>query len=83
MARKNIQRGTEEFELFQDFWNLYKENAIVESDDTYFRKVQQDIDEFCQKHKTPFAKELAIAVANEIDRKWKNEYKVCSSVTRK
>lgn len=82
MARKNIQTGTEEFELFRDFWNLYKENAVVENNDAYFEKVQQDTDKFYQKYKTPFAKELGIAVANEMERKWKNEYQVHSSVTR-
>lgn len=24
MGKKNIQSGTEEFELFRDYWNLYK-----------------------------------------------------------
>ena len=68
MAKKNIQSGTEEFELFRDFWNLYKENAIVENNDAYFEKVIQDTDRFYQKYKTPFAKELGIAVVNEIER---------------
>lgn len=58
MAKKNIQSGTEEFELFRDFWNLYKENAVVENNDAYFEKVQQDVDKFYQKYKTPFANEL-------------------------
>lgn len=35
MARKNIQSGTEEFELFKDFWNMYKDNATVEDADEY------------------------------------------------
>lgn len=29
MGKKNIQSGTEEFELFRDYWNLYKNNALV------------------------------------------------------
>lgn len=83
MAKKNIQSGTEEFELFRDFWNLYKENAIVENNDAYFEKVIQDTEKFYQKYKTPFAKELGIAVVNEMERKWKSEYQVHSSVARK
>lgn len=83
MGKKNIQSGTEEFELFRDFWNLYKENAIVENSEAYFEKVQHDIDNFYQKYKTPFAKELGIAVANEMERKWKNEYQMHSSVAGK
>lgn len=72
MARKNIQSGTEEFELFRDFWNLYKENAIVENNDAYFEKVVQDVENFYQKYKTPFAKDLGIAIVNDIERRCKN-----------
>ena len=74
MAKKNIQKGTEEFELFRDFWNLYKENAIVENNDAYFEKVVSDTEKFYQKYKTPFARELGIAVVNELERKYKNGY---------
>ena len=72
MARKNIQSGTEEFELFRDFWNLCKENAIVENNDAYFEKVVQDVENFYQKYKTPFAKDLGIAIVNDIERRCKN-----------
>lgn len=72
MAKKNIQKGAEEFELFRDFWNLYKENAIVENNDAYFEKVISDTEKFYQEYKTPFARELGIAVVNELERKYKN-----------
>lgn len=39
MGKKNIQSGTEEFELFRDYWNLYKNNALVENNAEYFEKV--------------------------------------------
>ncbi len=83
MGRKNIQSGSEEFELFRDFWNLYKENAVVEDNDAYFEKVKQDIDKFYQKYKTSFSRELGVAIANEIERRWKNEYKVHSGTAGK
>ena len=38
MGKKNIQSGTEEFELFRDYWNLYKNNALVENNAEYFEK---------------------------------------------
>lgn len=56
MARKNIQSGTEEFELFKDFWNIYKENATVESTDEYINKIISDADNFYKKYNSPFAK---------------------------
>ena len=76
MGKKNIQSGTEEFELFQDYWNLYKNNALVENNAEYFEKVVQDTEKFYQKYKTPFAKELGVAFENEMERKYKHEYKM-------
>ena len=75
---RKIFSGTEEFELFRDAWNLYKNNALVEDNAEYFEKVIQDTEEFYQKYKTPFAKELGIAIMNEIERKYKHEYKMQS-----
>ena len=49
MARKNIQSGTEEFELFKDFWNMYKDNATVEDADEYINKIISDADNFYKK----------------------------------
>ena len=69
MARKNIQSGTEEFELFKDFWNMYKDNATVEDTDEYIDKIISDADIFYKKYGSPFAKELAVAFVNEMDRK--------------
>jgi hypothetical protein len=75
MARKNIQSGTEEFELFKDFWNIYKENATVESTDEYINKIISDADNFYKKYNSPFAQELAVAFVNEMDRKMMEEKK--------
>ena len=81
MGKKNIQSGTEEFELFRDYWNLYKNNAVVENNAEYFEKVVQETENFYQKYKTPFAKELGVAFVNEIERKYKHEYKMQSQDT--
>ena len=75
MVRKNIQSGTEEFELFKDFWNIYKDNATVEDTDEYINKIISDADNFYKKYGSPFAKELAVAFINEIDRKMMEEKK--------
>lgn len=72
MARKNIQSGTEEFELFRDFWEIYKDNAIAENNRAYMEKVVEDADKFYAKYKTPFAKELAVAIVSEMERKYKH-----------
>lgn len=48
----------------------------VENNAEYFEKVVQDTEKFYQKYKTPFAKELGVAFVNEMERKYKHEYKM-------
>ena len=76
MARKEIKSGSEEFEMFRDFWELFKDNAIVENTEAYFEKVTGDAQRFYQKHENPFARDLSIAVVSEIERRYNNEFKV-------
>ena len=45
---KYSEAGIEEFELFRDYWNLYKNNALVENNAEYFEKVVQDTEKFYQ-----------------------------------
>ena len=76
MARKEIKSGSEEFELFRDFWELFKDNAIVENTEAYFEKVTVDVKAFYQKHKTPFAIDLSMVLLCEIERRYNDEFKV-------
>lgn len=46
MARKEFKSGSEEFEMFRDFWELFKDNAIVENTEAYFEKVTGDAEVF-------------------------------------
>lgn len=69
MGRINLQKGSEEFELFRDFWNLLQENWDVEDSDTYWQKVVDDCHAFYQKYNSPLAKELAIVYADELERR--------------
>lgn len=54
---------------------MYKENATVESTDEYINKIISDADNFYKKCNSPFAKELAVAFVNEMDRKMMEEKK--------
>lgn len=71
--RVRLSKGSEEFEMFQDYWNLLQENWGVENTDHYWNKVQEDSERFYQKYRTPFAKDLVLACLNELERKLKHE----------
>lgn len=71
MAEVKFQKGTEEFQLFKDYWTLIQSYWIPEKNDTYWDDVQKDTAEFYKKYNTSFAKDLAIAYLNELERKSK------------
>lgn len=72
MGKTRLLKGSEEFEMFQDYWKLIQENWKTEENDRYWQKVTSDCDSFYQKYQTPFAKELAVAYLNELERRDKN-----------
>lgn len=69
MALVRLQKGSEEFEMFRDYWNMLEGNWGIENAEEYWEKVVNDTDSFYQKYKTEFAKELAVAYLNELERR--------------
>lgn len=82
MGTVKLQKGTEEFEMFRDYWKMLEENWGVEDSEVYWNKVIEDTDAFYRKYKTEFSKELALALITELERRAKNE-KTLQSYNRK
>lgn len=82
MGTVKLQKGTEEFEMFRDYWKMLEENWGVEDSEVYWNKVIEDTDAFYRKYKTEFSKELALALTAELERRAKNE-KTLQSYNRK
>ena len=76
MSEIKLQKGTEEFEMFRDYWKMLEENWGVEDSEAYWNKVIEDTDAFYRKYETEFSKELALALINELERKAKDEKKL-------
>lgn len=60
-----------EFQMFRDYWNMMKEHWEIADDNKYWEKVISDNQLFYEKYHTPYAKDLALAFVNELDRKSK------------
>ena len=73
MGKVKLQKGSEEFEMFQDYWKLLQENWGVEDTGGYWEKVLADSDAFYQKYQTAFSKDLTLAYISELERKTKHE----------
>ena len=76
MGTVKLQKGTEEFEMFRDYWKMLEENWGVEDSEAYWNKVIEDTDAFYRKYETEFSKELVLALINELERKAKDEKKL-------
>ena len=76
MSEIKLQKGTEEFEMFRDYWKMLEENWGVEDSEAYWNNVIEDTDAFYGKYETEFSKELALALINELERKAKDEKKL-------
>ena len=63
-----IMNISEAFSMFRDIWNLHKTYAGRWLYDAERDKLRDEAGKIYAKYKTPFAKELILAVINEIDR---------------
>ena len=73
MASKKFERGSEEWMMFTDFWNLCQKYWIVENTDEYWDSLVNNAREFYEKYKNIHLSEnLAIALLNSQDEKSKN-----------
>ena len=65
MAEFRFQKGTEEWLMFMDYWNLCQRHWVVEKVDDYWEQLIKDANEFIAKYDTiKLAKNLALALVN-------------------
>ena len=54
MGRVRLLKGSEEFEMFQDFWKLLQDHWEVEKTDEYWQKVIAESDSFYRNYQKEF-----------------------------
>lgn len=74
MAEKKFSKGSEEWQMFQDYWKLCQKLWILEESDEYWEQVIKLSQEFHEKYNTVFSKHAAIALINSLDEKYKKEH---------
>lgn len=68
---KKIQRGSETFFMFQDYWTLIQNYWNWEDTDDYWESFATSVCKFTNKYTSEFAKTLAYAFLDEQERKRK------------
>lgn len=63
----------QEFDMFADVWKIYKSLLPVQSrhDEAYWDNVERSISGIMQKYPGQFAKDIALAVLGDLERRCK------------
>lgn len=74
MASKKLEKGSAEWQFFQDFWRFRQEYYEPEEDDEWFEKLVNNATLLYEKYKNSdfkeFALKLIIAHVEDIDRRF-------------
>lgn len=63
---KTMENRPVQFQIINDGWKILKK--YLEADESGIPEFIEEIDRFYKKYDNPFAKEIALACVNEIDR---------------
>lgn len=73
MASKKLEKGSEEWQFFQDFWRFRQKYYDPEKSDEWFEEVVAESTRLYAKYQNTdfkeFAKALIIAHMNDVDRR--------------
>lgn len=69
--RKKFEKGSEEWQMFMDYWELCQKFWEPEDTDIFWKSVIDEINAFCKKYGTDFSRKLALALVNELEAKAK------------
>ena len=72
MASVKFDKGSEEWLMFMDYWNLCQKYWQVESNEEYWDKVIEEGNIFCEKYKfTPLSNKLIFAFIEKLEEEYK------------
>ena len=69
LAEVKCPKGSEEWQMFMDYWTLCQKYWEPEESDSYWENLIDATDDFYKKYNTDFAKSLALSLVNEAERK--------------
>ena len=59
--RKNLKSTDIEFQMFSDYYTIYKDFYEPEESDEYWKALIQATDDFCKKYPSKFAQDIVMA----------------------
>lgn len=74
MAEQKFTKGSEEWMMFQEYYQLVQKFYVPENVDNYWKELHDALTDFGNKYGR-FAKKLALAYMNEMEQKLKDSKK--------
>lgn len=69
-----FEKGSDEFNMFSEFWALCKNYWLLIDDDEWWDEVTSKLNEFCKSHGNDyFARDLSMALLNRLERQQKEQ----------
>lgn len=76
MAEVKFTKGSEEWQMFMDYWALCQKYWKPEESDEWWEEALHDIDAFSKKYgSTVFVRGICMALVNELESKAKSRKK--------
>lgn len=77
MAEKKFEKGSEEWQFFQDYWKFRQKYYEADNEDEWFETLHREADKFYKKYKETllkeYAKELILTHMSDVDRRYRNK----------
>lgn len=67
MAKADFKRGTEEFMMFADFYNLCKQFWYPEDTERYWEELMEEFEKFYRKYNSVYARHLALGMLEALE----------------
>lgn len=72
MAEVKFNKGSDEWKMFVDFWNMCQRHWKIEDTDEYWEFLIDETNKYCKQYACiPLAKELGIAFINAQEKVYK------------
>ena len=73
MAGKKFEKGSEEWKMFTEFWQLSQKYWEPDETESYWNEMLEDTKRFMEHYKIPFARRLCVALHNGMADKLKEK----------
>lgn len=79
MAEKKFEKGSDEWQFFQDFWRFRQQYYEADNTDDWFTEMMNDGEQIIEKYAkaecAKFAQQLILSHFEDVEMRWKARFK--------